>query len=188
MRWRGGLTAFAGYLLGAVAVTFGAWRNPTTGWAGSCWDQEKAIWYLGWTPHAIAHGLDPFFTTQIGAPAGVNLMWNPSMPLLGLLGWLPAKLGGPVFGFNVLVTLGITFSGCAAWLAIRRWTGDGTGPLVGGAVYAFSPYVVSHAAGHLNLATAWTPPLFLVVIDELMITRRRPNWQSGVALGVLGAA
>jgi hypothetical protein len=183
-----GLTAFVGYLLGAVAVTFGAWRGPTTGWAGSCCDQEQAIWYLGWTPHAIAHGLDPFFTTQIGAPHGVNLMWSPSMPLLGLLGWLPAKIGGPIFAFNVLVALGIAFSGCTAWLTIRRWTGDGLAPFVGGAVYAFSPYVVSHAALHLNLATAWIPPLFLLVADELLVTRRRPAWQSGIALGVLGAA
>jgi hypothetical protein len=174
------------YLLGAVAVTCRAWRGPTSGWAGRCCDPEQAIWYLGWTPHALAHGLDPFFTTQIGAPAGVNLMWNPSMPLLGILGWLPARLGGPIFAFNVLVVLGISLSGLTAWLAIRRWTGDGFGPVVGGAVYAFSPYVVSHAALHLNLATAWVPPLLVLVIDDLLVTRGRPPWQSGLALGVLG--
>jgi hypothetical protein len=84
--------------------------------------------------------------------------------------------------------LGISLSGYTAWLAIRRWTGDGAGPLVGGAVYAFSPYVVSHASLHLNLATAWVPPLFLVVIDDLVVTRRHPAWQSGLALGILGVA
>jgi hypothetical protein len=185
-RWtsgrRGGFAVFVLYLFAAVVVTLGAWRGPTSGWAGRCCDQEQAIWYLGWTPHALAHGLDPFFTTQIGSPAGVNVMWSPSMPLLGILGWLPAKLGGPIFGFNVLVVVGIAISGLAAWLAIRRWTGDGLGPIIGGAVYAFSPYVVSHAALHLNLATAWVPPLLLIV------TRRRPPWQPGVALGTLGAA
>ncbi len=110
------------------------------------------------------------------------------MTLLGLLGWLPARIGGPIFGFNVLMVLGIALSGLTARLAIRRWTGDGLGPSVGGAVYAFSPYVASHAALHLNLATAWVPPLFLIVIDELLITRRRPAWQSGLALGVLSCA
>jgi hypothetical protein len=191
-RWtsgrRGGFTVFVIYLLGAVAVTFGAWRGPTSGWAGSCCDQEQAIWYLGWTPHALAHGFDPFFTTLIGAPAGVNVMWSPSMPLLGVLGWLPAKIGGPIFGFNVLMVAGIALSGFTAWLAIRRWSGDGPGPVVGGAVYAFSPYVVSHAALHLNLATAWIPPLLLLAIDELLVSRRRPSWQAGVALGILCAA
>jgi hypothetical protein len=185
---RGGFAIFVGYLLAAVVVTRGAWRGPASGWAGSCCDQEQAIWYLGWTPHALAHGLDPFFTTQIGSPAGVNVMWSPSMPVLGMLGWLPAKIGGPVFGFNVLVVVGIALSGFTAWLAIRRWTGDGPGPTVGGAVYAFSPYLVSHAALHLNLATAWVPPLLLIAIDELLVTRRQPPWQAGVALGVLCAA
>ena len=191
-RWtsgrRGGFAVFVLYLLAAVVVTLGAWRGPTSGWAGSCCDQEQAIWYLGWTPHALTHGLDPFFTTQIGSPAGVNVMWSPSMPLLGVLGWLPAKIGGPIFGFNVLVIVGIALSGLAAWLAIRRWSGDGFGPIIGGAVYAFSPYVVSHAALHLNLATVWVPPLLLIAIDEILVTRRRPPWQSGAALGFLAAA
>ncbi len=179
---------FVSYLLGAVAVTVRAWRDPTSGWTGSCCDQEQAIWYLGWTPHALANGLNPFFTTQLGAPSGVNVMWSPSMPLLGILGWLPAKVGGPVFAFNVLLLLAISLSGFTAWLAIRRWTGDGPGPIVGGAVYAFSPYVVSHAALHLNLATVWIPPLILLTVDDLLVTRRRPAWQSGLALGILGAA
>jgi hypothetical protein len=191
-RWtcgrRGGFAVFVLYLLAAVVVTLGAWRGPTSGWAGSCCDQEQAIWYLGWTPHALARGLDPFFTTQIGSPAGVNVMWSPSMPLLGILGWLPAKVGGPIFGFNVLVVVGIALSGLTTWLAIRRWSGDGCGPIIGGALYAFSPYVVSHAALHLNLATAWVPPLLLIAIDEILVTRRRPPWQAGAAVGVLGAA
>jgi hypothetical protein len=191
-RWtsgrRGGLVIFVVYLFAAVAITFGAWRGPRSGWAGGCCDQEPGIWYLGWTPHALAHGLDPFFTTQIGAPAGVNVMWSPSMPLLGILGWLPAKIGGPIFGFNVLVVVGIALSGFTAWLAIRRWSGDGPGPVIGGAVYGFSPYVVSHAAIHLNLATAWVPPLLLIAIDELLVARRRPPWHAGVALGILCAA
>lgn len=188
-RWtsgrRGGLTVFICYLLAAVVLTIGAWSDPTSGWAGGCCDQEQTIWYLGWTPHALAHGLNPFFTTQIGAPAGVNLMWNTPMTLLGLLGWLPAKIGGPIFGFNVLMVLGVALSGLTAWLAIRRQTGDGLGPIVGGAVYAFSPYVASHAALHLNLATAWVPPLVLIVIDDLLVTRRRPPWLAGAALGFL---
>ncbi|OBI77148.1 hypothetical protein [Mycobacterium asiaticum] len=183
-----GLAALLVYLLGALLLTFRAWRDPAHGWAGNCCDQQQTIWYLGWTPHALANGLDPFFTTQIGAPAGVNLMWNTPMTLLGLLGWLPARIGGPIFGFNVLMVLGITLSGFTAWLAIRRYTGDGLGPMTGGAIYAFSPYVASHAALHLNLTTAWVPPLFLLVLDELLVTRRRPPWQSGMALGILSAA
>lgn len=183
-----GSAVFLVYLAGAIALTIGAWSDPSSGWAGGCCDQQQTIWFLGWTPHALANGLNPFFTTQLAAPEGVNLMWNTPMILLGLLGWLPAKIGGPIFGFNVLMILGIALSGLTAWVAIRRWTDDGVAPMVGGAIYAFSPYVASHAAMHLNLATAWVPPLFLCVIDDLLVTRRRPPWQAGVALGVLATA
>ncbi|GAB3022522.1 hypothetical protein [Mycobacterium bourgelatii] len=183
-----GFAVFLGYLAGAMVLTISAWSDPRSGWAGGCCDQQQTIWFLGWTPHALANGLNPFFTTQIAAPDGVNLMWNTPMILLGLLGWLPAKIGGPIFGFNVLMIVGIALSAFTAWVAIRRWTGDGAAPLVGGAIYAFSPYVASHAAMHLNLATAWVPPLILCVVDDLLVTRRRPPWQAGVALGVLATA
>ncbi len=75
-RWTAGLTVFVCYLVGAVVLTIGAWSDPTSGWAGGCCDQEQTIWYLGWAPHALTHGLNPFFTTQIGkgtVASGTNL-------------------------------------------------------------------------------------------------------------------
>ncbi|MEW5990747.1 MAG: hypothetical protein AB1736_05290 [Chloroflexota bacterium] len=183
MRRSGGVLAV--YVIAALLLTAEAWRGPTTGWAGICCDQAQAIWFLGWTPYAIGQGLDPFFTTMIGAPDGVNLMWNASMPILGLVAWLPTRLGGPIFAYNAMLVAGIALSGWTAWFAVRRYAGDGLGPLVGGAVYAFSPYVASHAALHLNLATAWVPPLFLIVLDELLVRRRHPARRLGVALGLL---
>lgn len=182
---RAAALAAAVYVLGALLLTAGAWAAPTARWAGICCDQQQAIWFLAWTPYALTHGLDPFFTTLIGWPDGVNLMWNTATPILGLLAWLPARLGGPIFAFNVMLVAGIALSGFTAFLAVRRYAGGLLGPLVGGAVYAFSPYVASHAAIHLNLATAWVPPLFLLVLDDLLVRRRRPAWQLGVALGLL---
>ncbi|HEX5588990.1 MAG TPA: hypothetical protein VFX65_01705 [Candidatus Limnocylindrales bacterium] len=180
--------ALLAYVIAALVLTATAWRAPTTSWPGTCCDQEQAIWFLAWTPYAIGNGLDPFFTTHIGAPDGVNLMWNAAMPLLGLLAWIPSQLGGPVFAYNVLLVAGIALSGWTAYLALRRYAGGTLGPLVGGAVYAFSPYVASHAAIHLNLTTAWVPPLFLLVLDELLIRRRRSPWLLGAALGLLSVA
>ena len=182
------VVALLAYLLGALLLTAAAWDAPTTQWVGRCCDPEQSIWFLGWTPYALTHGLDPFFTTQIGAPAGVNLMWNATVPLLGLLAWLPATIGGPIFAYNVMLVMGIALSGWAVFLAVRRYAGHDLGAFIGGAVYAFSPYVASHAELHLNLTTAWAPPLFLLVLDELLVRRRRPAWLLGVALGLLSVA
>jgi hypothetical protein len=172
-------------VVAALILTAGVWRAPTSQWVGICCDQAQAIWFLGWTPYAIGHGLDPFFTTMIGAPAGVNVMWNTGMPVLGVLAWLPTQIGGPIFAYDVMLVAGIALSGWAAYLALRRYAGDGLGAMVGGAVYAFSPYVASHGALHLNLVTAWVAPLFLIVLDELLGRRRRPAWVLGIALGLL---
>jgi len=173
------------YVLAAMALSAAVWGSPTTTWAGGCCDPEQFMWFLGWTPYALTHGLDPFFTTAIGAPAGVNLMWNAAMPVLGLVAWLPTLLGGPIFAYNVLLVGGIALSAWTAYLALRRYAGPGLGAFVGGAVYAFSPYLASHAEIHLNLSQAWIPPLFLLVLDELLVRRRRPAWLLGVALGLL---
>src|ERR1035437_417518 len=60
----------------AVLLTLNAWQSPATTWIGGCCDPEQAMWYLRWGPYAISHLSDPFFTQQLNAPAGVNLMWN----------------------------------------------------------------------------------------------------------------
>ncbi len=179
------LLALIAYVAGAMLLTAAVWGSPTTHWAGRCCDPEQSMWFLGWTPYALSHGLDPFFTTQIDAPAGVNLMWNTLTPLLGLMAWLPTAIGGPIFAYNVMLVVGIALSGWTAFLAFRRYADHDAGAFIGGAVYAFSPYIASHAQLHLNLTTAWVPALFLLVLDELLVRRRRPALLLGIALGLL---
>ena len=36
-------------------------------------DYVLSAWFIGWVPHAIAHGLNPFFTNSMFVPTGVNL-------------------------------------------------------------------------------------------------------------------
>ena len=44
-------------------------------------DYSLSVWYLDWIPHAIAHGLNPFFSNSIFVPTGVNLAQNTESPL-----------------------------------------------------------------------------------------------------------
>ena len=175
------------YLAGALALTASAWAAPTTRWIGSCCDPEQTIWFLRWMPYAVAHGTDPFFTGLLNAPAGVNLMWNSSIPLLGLVASPVTLLGGPILAYNVLMTVALVLDAWCARFALQRYANGIVGPIVGGAVYGFSPFVVPHAALHLNLATAWAPPLFLILLDEILVRRRRPAWLLGIAVGFVAA-
>jgi hypothetical protein len=114
-------------------------------------------------------------------------MWNGSIPLLAFLFSPITRAAGPIFAYNVAVLLAIALSGLAAFFALRRYTSGPLGPLVGGALYAFSPYVASHTVLHLNLINVWAPPLFLVLLDELVVRRRRRPEVLGALLGLVGA-
>jgi hypothetical protein len=182
---RPAIGSFLLYLGGALLLTASAWTAPTTRWIGSCCDPEQSIWFVRWIPYVIAHGTDPLFTGQLNAPDGANLMWNTSTPLLSLVATPITLLGGPILAYNVLMMAAIVLSAWCARLALQRYARGIVGPIVGGAVYGFSPYVVSHAALHLNLATAWALPLILILLDEILVQRGRRPWVLGVILGLV---
>lgn len=175
------------YLMLTFLFTSATWQDPTNDWVGRCCDQEQSIWFLAWSPTALELGQNPLLTDRLNAPNGANLMWNGSIPLLGLLFSPITRAGGPIFAYNVAVLLAIALSGLAAFFALRRYTAGPLGPLVGGALYAFSPYVASHTVLHLNLINVWAPPLFVVLLDELVARRRYRATVIGAGLGVLGA-
>ncbi len=183
--WRPALGALVLYVAGALLLTSSAWAAPTTRWIGSCCDPEQAMWFLGWVPYAIAHGMDPLFTGLLNAPDGVNLMWNTSTLPLGFLASPVTLLGGPILAYNVMMTAAIVLDAWCARLALQRYARGVIGPIVGGAVYGLSPFVISHAVLHLDLATAWAIPLFLILLDEILVRRTRSPWLLGVAVGVL---
>lgn len=123
-------------------------------------DPNFYVWSLRWWPYAVAHGLNPLYSTLIGAPAGYDLAWVTSIPPLALLTFPITELAGPVVSFNLLVVVAIPLSAWAAFVLCRRLTGQFWASLAGGAVYGFSAYEIDHVtSGQLNLAFALLLPL-----------------------------
>jgi hypothetical protein len=123
-------------------------------------DPNFYVWSLRWWPYAVAHDLNPLYSTLIGAPAGYGLAWVTSIPPLGLVAFPVTELAGPVVTFNLLVIVAIPLSGWAAFVVCRRLTGRFWASLAGGAVYGFSAYELNHIfSGQLNLAFAVLLPL-----------------------------
>jgi hypothetical protein len=89
--------------------------------------------------------------------------------------------------YNLLATLGPALSGWCAYLALSRYVRHRLAAFIGGALYAFSPFMISQSLGHAHLTMAWAPPLTLLLLDNVFVKRQRSFW-IGVALGVLGAA
>ncbi|WP_285590757.1 hypothetical protein [Actinomycetospora sp. NBRC 106378] len=153
-----------------------------TGWVSS--DSSLFTWWLGWTWHALTHGLDPLTSTWQNAPVGVNGMWNTGVPVLGaLLGPVTAAFG-PVVADNVAMILGPAVSAylahrCLAVVVGPRWI-----RALAGLAYGFSPFVIAHAwVGHVNLVWSVFPPVVLWASVRVLATPRRP-WLAGALLGL----
>jgi hypothetical protein len=193
--WIGVAGAGLVYLAMAIA-TFGTiWFTPGAPFStalGVGGDPQLAIWFLRWQEFALTHGHNLLFTTYLDAPQGVNLMWNTTAPAIGVaLAPVTATLGG-VFAYNVAETLGLAVSALAAFVMIRRYlhAADGIGTvaaLIGGALYGLSPYMAAHALGHPPAVTVFTPPLMLLLVDDLLVRQNGRAVRRGIGLGVLAA-
>src|SRR3954453_4670359 len=132
-------------------------------------DTSLFTWWLGWTPYAIAHGHSPFLSTWINAPAGVNAMWNTSVPLLGLIMAPITETFGPVVSVNVLEILAPALSAWSAFGAARLFGLRVRSSYLVGFLSGFSTYELAQTGGHLPLSMAVFPPLVAVLLHRLAI-------------------
>ena len=179
---------FGAYLLIALFLFRSSWRSPATAAIGDGGDLPLFLWYVRWTPFALTHAHNPFLTTFLNYPQGVNLMWNTPMYLATAVMTPVTAVLGEVVSYNVLMTAGPVLSAFTAQLAMRRYVDNSISAAVGGLMYGFSPFIVAHSLGHIVLVLAFIPPLVLLVLDEILIRQRRPWPVAGILLGVLLAA
>ncbi len=154
----------------------------------ACGDQVQEVWFLAWVEHAIHHGVNPFFTSAINYPTGVNLAVNTSMPLLGLLAAPVTALHGPVAAYNAVLRLGFVASAGAMYLVLRRFTSYRPAAFVGGLLYGFSPYMIGQGNGHAFLVFAPLPPVMLLALYELCRAPGAAARRWGLLLGACAAA
>ncbi|MGH3121459.1 MAG: hypothetical protein ACRDND_10615, partial [Streptosporangiaceae bacterium] len=181
------------YLLGAVALTWHLWADPA-GRAqvvpgnGVSHDIDLFGWFLRYEATAVAHGrLPDLVTTALNAPQGVNLMWNTSFLLPGVL-FAPVTLAiGPQATLTILLTLGFAGSAATMFWVLRRWGASLASAALGGAVFGFSPALRIAAVGHYHLQFAILLPLIVDALLRLVTGRGRPV-RTGVWLGLLTAA
>jgi hypothetical protein len=98
----------------AVAMWHIAWEHPLTTQVGSPGDSDEYSWFLAWIPYSLGHGLDPLISSYVNFPHGVNLMWNTSVILPGLVMSPITLIFDAALSYNILITaapaLGATFA------------------------------------------------------------------------------
>jgi hypothetical protein len=165
------------FLLGFAGLAFWmfapVWSSPTTSTLkGGNGDTAIFIWFLRWVPYALQHGRDLLVTHHLNYPDGVNLMWNTSLPLPGLLLAPVTAAWGPVLSFNLLLVLAFALSAWCGYLVIRRFAPGHVAAAVGGLVYGFSP-AIRGQSHHLHMSLAFLVPLMLLAVHEILVRQRR---------------
>jgi len=185
--WRSLLGGAAAYLVLSVALWWNAWSShPTSTTTCGCGDTSLFTWFLEWPAYALAHGLDPLYSTYLFHPTGINLLSNTAEVGLGLLLAPVTWAFGPIATLNVALTVSPLLSALAMYVLLRRWVSWAPAAFVGGLLYGFSPFVVvSLTDAHLMLGFAAVPPLLVLCLDELFARQRWRPWVTGLAIGVL---
>ncbi len=177
------------YIGAAILWTLPVWVDPSNRLIGvnSYSDAPQEAWRFEWVPYALTHGLNPLHTTLVNFPVGANLMWTLPPIALTLAFWPVTSVAGPAVAYNGAVIAAIATSGWAAYFACRQWASGWLAPIVGGAMFEFSPYVVGQATSHLVLAAVWTIPVALIILNELVVVQRLTARRSGILLGLVAA-
>ena len=82
---------------------------------------------------------------------------------------------GPVAAFNQLVLRALPARGIRAFLLCRHLTGRNGASILGGYVFGFSPYFLSHLQSHLVLILAFPVPLAILLTARLLEGTVRPR-------------
>ena len=186
--WRPALLVAIWYLLGGFFVTSRMWLNPVgLRQNGDIQDVNQATWFVRYAEVAVRHFRLPALTTvAMNAPHGVNLMWNTSFLLPGVIISPVTALFGPQVALTTLLVLGFAGSALAMYYVLRHWQASYLAAALGGALYGFSPALVDSGIGHYSLVLAMLPPLIVDRVARL-VTRQGGPVRNGIWLGLLVA-
>ncbi|MGO9266827.1 MAG: hypothetical protein ACLQBA_18430 [Candidatus Binataceae bacterium] len=157
-------------LYGLVSAAFfgrGLIGHLSDRYIGAGIDPGEMIWFLEWWHYAILHGVNPFHTQLVWAPSGYNLAAATLIPLPGLVAFPVTHFLGPTAAYNILMLASPALAAWATFLLCRGLRLSFWPCLIGGYVFGFSPFMLSHMLGGVNLVTS---AFFVVMV--VMVTRR----------------
>ena len=176
-----------GFIAAGVAVTWPLATYLTGHRLPSARDPASYVWGFWWMAHQVTHLADPWFTSRMAAPVGVQLGFHTLMPLPGLLMTPVTLIYGPSAAYNltVLITPGLLCY--VMYRAARLWVPSATGAVAAGAFFGLSAMLTQQDWYHLNIAlgAAFLP----MALEASVRLRRTPGRRQAVILGlVMGAA
>ena len=180
------LALLAVYLVAGIALTWPDATYLTGNHLPAVRDVAGYVWDLWWTAHQVVHLGNPWFTSHMAAPVGLQLGFDTTMPLAGLIMTPVTLIFGPSASYTLLT---IVLPGLLCYVmyrAARLWLAP-AGAIAAGALFGLSSMLAWQDWYHLNIALG---SLFLpMTLEAAVRLRRRPGPRQGVILGiVIGAS
>lgn len=170
------------YLVLSIAFTW-----PLAARLGDNWlaihdvDTFVKVWDQWWLQHHLDTGQPFFYTNDLFYPVGLDLSYHSISWIATPFSWLVTPLLGPIDAYNITIPWAIFSSAYAAYWLIYYLLQNRIAAFVGGFIFSFSPYFVTHTGGHPDLVHL--APMPLAVLLLLMTLRDgRSRW------GILGTA
>ena len=170
--WVRHLVLLVVYLAAGIALTWPRtaylWRHLLV----ETRDTSGYVWDLWWTAHQVVHLANPWYTSHMAAPVGIQLGFDTTMPLAGLI-MTPVTLAfGPSASFDVLTILVPGLTCYLMYRAARLWLAE-PGAIAAGALFGLSSMLAWQDWMHLNIALG---TIFLpMTLEAVVRLRRRPG-------------
>lgn len=152
-------------------------------------DTSIYVWTNGWVAHAFSHLENPFFSTYLFHPLGINLVSNNDSWILAALFSPLTWIAGPLASMNAELWLGPVVSALVMAVAVGRVTSSRWSQWCAGLVWGFSPFVIrAMAYGWTNLVWLIFPPLVFYVGWRLFVDHDISPRRAGLVLSVATVA
>jgi hypothetical protein len=160
------------YILLTVVMTWPVAARLGTHLAGGRDDLRHHQWNFWWVKKSVIEGHNPFYTHLLYHPHGVSLVYN-SMAWLSIAAWLPLQaIVGNNAAYNLIFITVFALNGFTMYLLVRELTGALPAAFIGGLVYGFWPYTMSHY-DHPSMMTVFWVPLALLYLRRTLERRQK---------------
>src|SRR4051812_15220161 len=155
-------------------------------------DGQFSIWNIAWVARTLVADPQHLFDANIFAPHKTTLAYSEANLLPGALG-VPAYAltRNPWLTLNLVLLAAFASAFVCAYLLFLYLGGSRAAAAMGGVVYAFCPYVMSHLS-HIQLLFTGGIPLSLLMLhrvaDASVASASGRNVTRGVPLGLALAA
>lgn len=155
------------YGLLAVVMTWPVAAQLGTHLPGGADDLWVHQWTFWWVKQSIMQGHSPFHINLLFHPQGVSLAYQ-NVAWLNIALWLPLQaIVGSGTAYSLIFIAVFALNGFSMYLLARELTDSLPAAFVGGLVYGFWPYALSHY-GHPNMMVVCWIPLTLLYLRRTL--------------------